>query len=103
MNNTAISPQLGPLTNPEPNSPGPSALEMTVGILTIVLALAAVAVALVQVHHARAAKARQTDPESLDTIELSRLPITQQLSPQVSTDPPAATVPRRYFTQHTSG
>jgi hypothetical protein len=49
MSNITISPQPGPSATPERNSPGPSALETTVGILTAVLTLAAIAVALVQI------------------------------------------------------
>lgn len=42
-----------PSADSERTSPGPSALETTVGIFTAVLALAAVAVAIIQVHYAR--------------------------------------------------
>jgi hypothetical protein len=58
MNNT-----LGP-AGPAPIDSGLSPIEITIGLLALILALAAVVVGVAQYLQARAAKHRKSDPES---------------------------------------
>lgn len=66
MNNTNTQPDLSFNTSKQ-QSAGPSTLEMTVGILALVLALAAVVVAIMQFYQARALRVRQIDIESRES------------------------------------
>jgi hypothetical protein len=59
MNNTVVPDGPAPI-----NSELPSTIEIIIGGLALVLALAAVVVGIAQYLQARAAKRRQSDPES---------------------------------------
>jgi hypothetical protein len=79
MNNT-----LGP-AGPAPIDSGLSPIEITIGLLALILALAAVVVGVAQYLQARAAKRRQSDPES--GVELSVVHSRQSDAESVGSGP----------------
>jgi hypothetical protein len=80
MNNT-----LGPAGPAPTNSGLPSTIEIIIGGLALVLALAAVVVGVAQYLQARAARRRQSDPES--GVELSVVPSRQSDAESVGSGP----------------